>query len=69
MSHTDYESSVTLSTVAQPLAVVTVWVVVFAVADVLLPSGLSTEVVTGLSGGVAFVLSRRYLDARRENES
>lgn len=53
----------------ESLAVVTIWLLVFVVADALLSSVASNVAVAGLAGGVAFVLSRRYLRARRGKES
>ncbi|MFC7098032.1 hypothetical protein [Halobaculum marinum] len=69
MSHIDEEPSDTATAAAEPLAVITIWVVVFLAAELLVPTGLPDLVVAGPVGGVAFVVSRRYLAARRENES
>ena len=69
MSHTDHEPSRSASAVVQPLAVVTIWVLAFVAVEFLAPAGFSDVVVAGLAGGVAFVASRRYLRARRKNES
>ncbi|MFC7136412.1 hypothetical protein ACFQRB_07420 [Halobaculum litoreum] len=68
MSHTDYEPSGSAAAVAEPLAVIAIWVVVFLATALLVPSGVAGVVVAGFAGGVAFVVSRRFLDARREEE-
>lgn len=66
MSRSDAAPSPVASSLAEPLAVVTLWLVVFVVADVLAPPLLSDVVVAGVAGGVAFATSQRYLRARQK---
>lgn len=66
MSRTDTDPSGVASSLAEPLAVVAIWLVAFLGLDILTPAALSDMVVSGVAGGVAFVTSQRYLRARQK---